>query len=40
MIQSQADDLDYDGEPDQLCFLLNLEPEETKEVFNPLRSDC
>lgn len=29
---AQADDLDYDGEPDQLCFLLSLEPEETKEV--------
>ena len=32
MIPAQADDLDYDGEGDQLCFLLNLEPEETKEV--------
>ena len=32
MIPAQADDLDYDGERDQLCFLLNLEPEETKEV--------
>ena len=32
MIQAQADDLDYDGESDQLCFLINLEPEETKEV--------
>ena len=32
MIPSQADDLDYDGERDQLCFLINLEPEETKEV--------
>ena len=32
MIQAQADDLDYDGEPDQLCFLLSLEAEETKEV--------
>ena len=31
-IPAQADDLDYDGEPDQLCFLLSLEPEETKEV--------
>ena len=32
MIPAQADDLDYDGESDQLCFLLNLEKEETKEV--------
>lgn len=32
MIPAQADDLDYDGERDQLCFLLDLEPEETKEV--------
>ncbi len=32
MVPAQADDLDYDGEPDQLCFLLDLEPEETKEV--------
>lgn len=32
MIPAQADDLDYDGESDQLCFLLNLEAEETKEV--------
>ena len=32
MIPAQADDLDYDGEPDQLCFLLNLEEGETKEV--------
>ena len=32
MIPSQADDLDYDGERDQLCFLINLAPEETKEV--------
>ena len=32
MIQAQADDLDHDGEPDQLCFLLSLAPEETKEV--------
>ena len=31
-IPSQADDLDYDGERDQLCFLINLEAEETKEV--------
>ena len=32
MIPAQADDLDYDGEGDQLCFLLNLAGEETKEV--------
>ena len=32
MVPSQADDLDYDGELDQLCFLLNLGEEETKEV--------
>ena len=32
MIPAQADDLDYDGEPDQLCFLLSLEAEETKEI--------
>lgn len=32
MISAQADDLDYDGESDQLCFLLSLAPEETKEV--------
>ena len=32
MIPAQADDLDYDGEGDQLCFLLNLAEEETKEV--------
>ena len=32
MIPAQADDLDYDGEGDQLCFLLNLEEGETKAV--------
>ena len=32
MIPAQADDLDYDGELDQLCFLLNLGEGETKEV--------
>lgn len=32
MIPAQADDLDYDGEGDQLCFLLNLDKGETKEV--------
>ena len=32
MIPAQADDLNYDGERDQLCFLLDLESEETKEV--------
>ncbi len=32
MIPAQADDLNYDGERDQLCFLIDLEPEETKEV--------
>ena len=32
MIPAQADDLDYDGEGDQLCFLLNLGEGETKEV--------
>lgn len=32
MIPAQADDLDYDGERDQLCFLIDLDEEETKEV--------
>ena len=32
MVPAQADDLDYDGEGDQLCFLLNLDEGETKEV--------
>ena len=32
MVPAQADDLDYDGERDQLSFLLDLAPEETKEV--------
>ena len=32
MIPAQADDLDYDGERDQLCFLIDLAEEETKEV--------
>ena len=32
MIPAQADDLNNDGELDQLCFLLNLEEGETKEV--------
>lgn len=32
MIAAQADDLDYDGERDQLCFLLDFEKEETKEI--------
>ncbi len=32
MIPAQSDDLDYDGERDQLCFLLDFEKEETKEV--------
>ena len=32
MIPAQADDLNYDGERDQLVFLLDLEPEETKEI--------
>ena len=32
MVPAQADDLDYDGELDQLCFLLDLEPEQTREV--------
>ena len=32
MVPAQADDLDYDGELDQLCFLLDLEPEQTKEI--------
>ena len=32
MIPAQADDLNYDGERDQLVFLLNLEKEETKEI--------
>lgn len=32
MISSQADDINYDGERDQLVFLLDLEPEQTKEI--------
>ena len=32
MIPSQADDLNYDGERDQLVFLLDLASEETKEI--------
>ena len=32
MLPSQADDLDYDGERDELSFLVDLEPQETKEV--------
>ena len=32
MIPAQADDLDYNGESDQLCFLLDLGEGETKEV--------
>ncbi len=32
MIPAQADDLNYDGERDQLVFLLDLESEETKEI--------
>ena len=32
MIPAQADDLDYDGERDQLCFLLDFEEGETKEI--------
>ncbi len=32
MIPAQADDLDYDGERDQLVFLLDLAAEETKEI--------
>ncbi len=32
MLPSQADDLDYDGERDRLSFLLDLEPDETKEL--------
>ena len=32
MVPAQADDLDYDGERDQLCFLLDFEKEETKEI--------
>ena len=32
MVPSQVDDLDYDGELDQLCFLLDLESEQTKEI--------
>ena len=39
MIPAQADDLDYDGESDQLCFLLDLGEGETKEVSILLRSD-
>ena len=29
-IPSQADDLNYDGQPDELVFLADLEPQETK----------
>lgn len=32
MIPAQADDLDYDGERDQLTFLLDFVPQETKEI--------
>ncbi|MDE0313597.1 MAG: DUF4861 family protein [Candidatus Poribacteria bacterium] len=32
MIPAQADDLNYDGERDQLVFLLDLEREQTKEI--------
>ena len=32
MVPAQADDLDYDGERDQLVFLLDLASEETKEI--------
>ena len=32
MIPAQADDLDYDGERDQLTFLLNFVSQETKEI--------
>ena len=32
MLPSQADDLDYDGERDELSFLVDLEPQETKEI--------
>lgn len=32
MIPAQADDLNYDGVRDQLVFLIDLEPEETKEI--------
>ena len=32
MIPAQADDLDYDGQRDHLVFLLDLQPEETKEI--------
>lgn len=32
MIPAQADDLNYDGERDELVFLLDLEQEETKEI--------
>ena len=32
MVPSQADDLDYDGELDQLCFLLDFEESQTREI--------
>lgn len=32
MIPAQADDINYDGERDQLVFLINLAAEETKEI--------
>ncbi len=32
MIPAQADDIDYDGERDQLVFLLDLDVEETKDI--------
>ena len=37
-IPSQADDTNYDGQKDELVFLVDLEPQETKGSHNPLRS--
>ncbi len=31
-LHSQADDMNYDGQKDELVFLIDLEPQETKEV--------
>ena len=32
-IPSQADDVNYDGERDELVFLIDLEPQQTKEII-------
>ena len=41
-IASQMDDIDNDGERDELVFLVDLEPQETKEIdiyYSPQKSD-